>query len=133
MNGLFIMKKLFLYLLLGMLWVSPVSADETCIDKNPEIILDLGGSPEPEKIIYATYDSCTKMHDYCGYNGCSLNVFDHKGKRVLGYIAADNWYIRPQKLLREKPTYELIVPLLNGNLRIIKVINNIITETEVNK
>ena len=69
------MKKLFLYLLLGMLWVSPASADETCIDKNPEIILDLGGSPEPEKIIYATYDSCTKMHDYCGYNGCSLKRY----------------------------------------------------------
>ena len=31
----------------------------------------------------------------------------------------------------KKPTYELVVPLANGDLRIIKVINNKITETVV--
>ena len=116
-----------------MLWFSPVSADDNCIDKNPEIILDLGGSPEPEKIIYATYDSCTRMHDYCGTLGCSLDVFDDKGEYVLGYITEDDWYIRPNKSYKKKPTYELVMPLANGNLRIIKVTNNIIIETEVKK
>ena len=125
------MKKLFLYMFLGLLWCNIGSADDTCVDKNPEIIIDLGGSPEPEKIIYATYDSCTGMHDYCGAMGCALDVFDDKGKYALGYIAKDDWYIRPAKVLGKKPTYELVVPLANGNLRIIKVINNKIAETEV--
>ena len=125
------MKKLFLYIFLGLLWCNIGSADDTCVDKNPEIILDLGGSPEPEKIIYATYDSCTGMHDYCGAMGCALDVFDDKGKYALGYIAKDDWYIRPAKVLGQKPTYELVVPLANGDLRIIKVINNKITETVV--
>ena len=125
------MKKLFLYVFLGLLWCNQSFAADTCVDKNPEIILDLGGSPEPEKIIYATYDSCTKMHDYCGAMGCALDVFDDKGKYALGYIAKDDWYIRPAKVLGKKPTYELVVPLANGNLRIIKVINNKITETVV--
>ena len=127
------MKNLFLCFFLGMLWSNPLLANETCVDKNPEIILDLGGSPEPEKIIYATYDSCTKMHDYCGSNGCSLEIFDAKGKYALGYIAKDDWYIRPNKSLGKKPSYELVVPLANGNLRIIKVVNNKVVETEVQK
>ena len=128
------MRKLFLYVFLGLLWCNIGSTDDTCVDKNPEIILDLGGSPEPEKIIYATYDSCTKMHDYCGAMGCQLNVFDDKGNYVLGYIAKDDWYIRLTKGsgLSKKPTYELVVPLANGNLRIVKVINNKITEVEIN-
>ena len=125
------MKKLSLYVFLGLLWCNTGFADDTCVDKNPEIILDLGGSSEPEKIIYATYDSCTKMHDYCGAMGCALDVYDDKGKYALGYIAKDDWYIRPAKVLGQKPTYELVVPLANGDLRIIKVINNKITETVV--
>jgi len=125
------MKKAIGIIILGLLWCNIGSADDTCVDKNPEIIIDLGGSPEPEKIIYATYDSCTGMHDYCGAMGCALDVFDDKGKYALGYIAKDDWYIRPAKVLGKKPTYELVVPLANGNLRIIKVINNKIAETEV--
>ena len=128
------MKKLFLYVFLCLLWCNVGFADDTCVDKNPEIILDLGGSPEPEKIIYATYDSCTKMHDYCGAMGCALDVYDDKGKYALGYIAKDDWYIKPvneDEGLGKKPTYELVVPLANGDLRIIKVINNKITETVV--
>ena len=125
------MKKLLAILVLGLLWCNTGFADDTCVDKNPEIILDLGGSPEPEKIIYSTYDSCTKMHDYCGAMGCALDVYDDKGKYALGYIAKDDWYIRPAKVSGQKPTYELVVPLANGNLRIIKVINNKITETVV--
>ena len=125
------MKKLLGILVLSLLWCNQSFAADTCVDKNPEIILDLGGSSEPEKIIYATYDSCTGMHDYCGAMGCALDVFDDKGKYALGYIAKDDWYIRPAKVLGQKPTYELVVPLANGDLRIIKVINNKITETVV--
>ena len=106
----------------------PISADDSCIDKNPEIILDLGGTTEPEKIIYATYDSCTKQSDYCGVMGCSLEIHDDKGEYALGYIAKDDWYIRPVKIVGQKPTYELIVPLSNGKVRIIKVINDKLTE-----
>ena len=125
------MKKLLGILVISLVWCGSAFAADTCVDKNPEIILDLGGSPEPEKIIYATYDSCTKMHDYCGAMGCALDVFDDKGKYALGYIAKDDWYIRPAKVSGQKPTYELVVPLANGDLRIIKVINNKITETVV--
>ena len=122
------MKKLLLTTILVLLWFVPVTAADDCVDKNPEIILDLGGTPEPEKIIYATYDSCTKQHDYCGVMGCSLEVHDDKGKYALGYIAKNDWYIRPVKIVGQKPTYELIVPLSNGKLRIVKVVNGKLTE-----
>ena len=122
------MKKFLLTILLGLLWFMPVSADDSCIDKNPEIILDLGGTTEPEKIIYSTYDSCTKQSDYCGVMGCSLDVFDDKGEYALGFIAKDDWFIRPVNIVGQKPTYELIVPLSNGKVRIIKVINDKLTE-----
>ena len=122
------MKKFLLTILLGLLWFIPVTADEHCPDKNPEIILDLGGTTEPEKIIYSTYDSCTKQSDYCGVMGCSLEVFDDKGEYALGYIAKNGWFIRPVNIVGQKPTYELIVPLSNGKVRIIKVINDKLTE-----
>ena len=128
------MKKLLGIVVLGLLWIIPVSADDNCVDKNPEIILDLGGTPEPEKIVYSTYNGCTKKHDYCGAMGCMLDVFDHKGNYALSYIDKDDWYIKPvneNERLGKKPTYELVVPLANGELRIIKVINNKITETVV--
>jgi len=122
------MKKLLLTTVLVLLWFVPVTAADNCVDKNPEIILDLGGTPEPEKIIYSTYDSCTMQHDYCGVMGCSLEVHDDKGKYALGYIAKNDWYIRPVKIVGQKPTYELIVPLSNGKVRVIKVINDKLTE-----
>ena len=122
------MKNLLLTTILVLLWFIPVTADDNCVDKNPEIILDLGGTTEPEKIIYATYDSCTKQHDYCGVMGCSLEVFDDKGEYALGYIAKNDWFIRPVNIVGQKPTYELIMPLSNGKVRIIKVINNKLTE-----
>ena len=122
------MKKLLLTTVLVLLWFVPVSADDNCVDKNPEIILDLGGTTEPEKIIYATYDSCTKQSDYCGVMGCSLEVFDDKGEYALGYIAKNDWFIRPVNIVGQKPTYELIVPLSNGKVRIIKVVNDKLTE-----
>ena len=122
------MKKILSIIFFGLLWFMPVTADDNCIDKNPEIILDLGGTTEPEKIIYATYDSCTKQSDYCGVMGCSLEVFDDKGEYALGYIAKDDWFIRPVNIVGKKPTYELIVPLSNGKVRIIKVINDKLTE-----
>jgi hypothetical protein len=122
------MKKFLLTILLGLLWFIPVTADEHCPDKNPEIILDLGGTTEPEKIIYATYNNCTKQSDYCGAMGCSLDVFDDKGEYALSYIAKDDWFIRPVNIVGQKPTYELIVPLSNGKVRIIKVVNDKLTE-----
>ena len=122
------MKKFLLTILLGLLWFMPVTADDNCVDKNPEIILDLGGTTEPEKIIYATYNNCTKQSDYCGAMGCSLDVFDDKGEYALGYIAKDDWFIRPVNVVGQKPTYELIVPLSNGKVRIIKVVNGKLTE-----
>ena len=127
------MKKILSIIFFGLLWFVPVTADDNCVDKNPEIILDLGGSTEPEKIIYATYDSCTKQSDYCGVMGCSLEVFDDKGEYALGYIAKNDWFIRPVNIVGQKPTYELIVPLSNGKVRIIKVINDKLTEIVSNK
>ena len=32
------MKKLLGIVVLGLLWIIPVSADDNCVDKNPEII-----------------------------------------------------------------------------------------------
>ena len=122
------MKKLLLTTVLVLLWFVPVTADENCVDKNPEIILDLGGTPEPEKIIYSTYDSCTKQSDYCGAMGCSLDIFNRTGENMLSYISKDDWFIRPVNIVGQKPTYELIMPLSNGKVRIIKVINNKLTE-----
>ena len=122
------MKKLLPLIIWGLLWFIPVNADNHCPDKNPEIILDLGGTIEPEKIVYATYNNCTKQSDYCGVMGCSLDVFDHTGENTLSYIAKDDWFIRPVNIVGQKPTYELIVPLSNGKVRIIKVINNKLTE-----
>ena len=122
------MKKILAIIVLGLLWSGNLLADENCKDLNPEIILDLGGTPEPEKIIYATYDSCTKQSDYCGAMGCSLDVFDDKGKYALGYIAKDDWFIRPVSVVGQKPTYELVMPLSNGKFRIVKVINDKLTE-----
>jgi hypothetical protein len=122
------MKKILSIIFFGLLWFMPITADDNCVDKNPEIILDLGGTTEPEKIIYSTYDSCTKQSDYCGVMGCSLDVFDDKGEYALGFIAKDDWFIRPVNIVGQKPTYELIVPLSNGKVRIIKVVNDKLTE-----
>jgi len=122
------MKKLLLTTILALLWFVPGTADDNCVDKNPEIILDLGGTTEPEKIIYATYDNCTKQSDYCGAMGCSLDVIDHTGENTLSYISKDDWFIRPVNIVGQKPTYELIMPLSNGKIRIIKVIDDKLTE-----
>ena len=122
------MKKLLLTTILVLFWFVPATADSHCPDKNPEIILDLGGTLEPEKIIYATYDSCTKQSDYCGVMGCSLDVFDHTGENMLSYISKDDWFIRPVNIVGQKPTYELVMPLSNGKFRIVKVVDDKLTE-----
>ena len=127
------MKKLLPLMIWGLLWFIPVNADNHCPDKNPEIILDLGGTIEPEKIVYATYNNCTKQSDYCGAMGCSLDVFDHTGENTLSYIAKDDWFIRPVNIVGQKPTYELIMPLSNGKFRIVKVIHGKLTEIESDK
>lgn len=121
--------KVLLIIVLSSIWFITTNADDQCTDKNPEIILDLGGTPDPEKIIYSTYDSCTKQSDYCGANGCALDVFDDKGEYALGYITEDDWYIRPVNIVGQKPTFELIVPLSNGKLRVVKVVKGKLKET----
>ena len=45
------MIKILSIIFFGLLWFMPVTADDNCVDKNSEIILDLGGTTEPEKII----------------------------------------------------------------------------------
>ena len=65
--------------------------------------------------------------------GCALDVFDDKGEFALGYIAKDDWYIRPVNVIGKKPTFELVVPLANGDLRIIKVENNKLAEIIIKK
>jgi len=127
------MKKLLLTTILVLLWFVPANADSHCPDKNPEIILDLGGTPEPEKIVYATYSTCEGSHDYCGTMGCSVQVFDHKGEKALGYIHPADWFIRPVEALSKIPTFELVMPLSNGKLRIVKVIDGKLTEIESDK
>ena len=122
-----------IFLCLSIILISPVLGDETCVDENPEIILDLGGSSKPEKIIYSTYDACSQSHDYCGSQGCSLEVFDDQGEYALGYIIDDQWYIRPVSDLGKKPTFELVVPMRNGDLRVINVIGGKITETVISQ
>ena len=122
------MKKILLATILALLWFVPGTADDNCVDKNPEIILDLGGTTEPDKISYATYYNCTKQSDYCGAMGCPLDVIDHTGENTLSYISKDDWFIRPVNIVGQKPTYELIVPLSNGKVRIIKVIDDKLTE-----
>jgi len=124
------MKKLLLTTILALLWFVPATADDHCPDKNPEIILDLGGTPEPEKIVYATYSTCEGSHDYCGTMGCSVEVFDHKGEKSLGYIHPADWFIRPVEALSKIPTFELVMPLSNGKFRIVKVINGKLAEIE---
>ena len=127
------MKKLLGIVVLGLLWFMPVNADNHCPDKNPEIILDLGGTPEPEKIVYATYSTCSGSHDYCGTMGCSVEVFDHKGEKALGYIHPADWFIRPVEALSKIPTFELVMPLSNGKLRVVKVIDGKLTAIEEDK
>ena len=127
------MKKLLSIIFFSLLFSLLANADDQCSDKNPEIILDLGGTPDPEKIVYSTYDSCTEQNDYCGANGCALDIYDDNGEYSLGYIAKDDWYIRPVNIAGQKPTFELIVPLSNGKLRVVKVIDGKLTEIIIDR
>jgi len=127
------MKKILLIIILSIIGLVTANADDHCPDKNPEIILDLGGSSEPEKIVYATYSTCSGMHDYCGTMGCSVEVFNHEGNKELGYIHPADWYIRPINVLSQIPTFELVMPLSNGKLRIVKVIDGELTAIVIEK
>ena len=62
-----------------------------------------------------------------------MQVFDNKGGYALGYIIHDQWYIRPVFTLGKKPTFKLVVPLRNDDLRVISVIDSKITETVIKK
>ena len=65
--------------------------------------------------------------------GCSVEVFDHKGEEALGYIHPANWFIRPVGALSKIPTFELVMPLSNGKLRIVKVMNGKLSEKITDK
>ena len=132
-------KKLFSLILLSLslstspAWSDTDTEEEQCVDENPEILIDLGGSLKPEKIVYATYNSCRQMHDYCGNGGCDLTVYGNEDTEgAISYIAADLWYIRPAKVSFKDPTYELVVPL-NGRTIVINVVDDKLTETTIDE
>ena len=56
-----------------------------------------------------------------------------RGNKELGYIHPADWYIRPVNVLSQIPTFELVMPLSNGKLRIVKVIDGELTATVVDK
>ena len=124
---------LSLFLLTSPAWSDTDTSEEQCVDENPEILIDLGGSLKPEKIVYATYNSCRQMHDYCGNGGCDLTVYGNEDTEgAISYIAADLWYIRPAKVSFKDPTYELVVPL-NGRTIVINVVDDKLTETTIDE
>ena len=139
------MKKLFLYMFLGLLWSNASFAEEKCETSNPEIIIDLGGDSKPEKIVYMRDTICEGSWMYCGSGGCSLEVFDDNGVKQKSYLVKNDWYIRPSETnpdSYENPTenaFELIIPMSQSYCsekhgkencsRVIKVKNNQITES----
>ncbi len=138
------MKKLSLYIFLGLLWCNVGFAEEKCETSNPEIIIDLGGDSKPEKIVYMRDTICEGSWIYCGSGGCSLKVFDDNGVKKKSYLVKNDWYIRPSETNYTNPTenaFELIIPMGQSYCsekhgkencsRVIKVINNKITETVV--
>ena len=134
-----IFKKLFslvilsLFLLTSPAWSDTDTEEEQCVDKNPKTLIDLGGSLKPETIVYATYDSCTQKHDYCGSRGCDLTVYGNEDTEgLISYIAKDLWYIRPARVYGKDPTYELVVPL-NGRTIVINVVDDKLTETTIDE
>ena len=133
-------KKLFglillsLFLLTSPAWSDTDTSEEQCVDENPEILIDLGGSLKPETIVYATYDSCTQKHDYCGSRGCDLTVYGNEDTEGgFNYIATDHWYIRPARVYGKDPTYELVVPRADGTSVVIDVVDDKLTETTINE
>ena len=131
-----IKKLLSLFIILTFLsspvWSDTDISEEQCVDDNPEILIDLGGSLEPERIIYSVYDSCTERHDYCGSSGCDLAITGNKDtKGRFDRITRQNWYIMPSHVLGRDPTYEVYVPTRRGGLSVIKVVDNELTETVI--
>ncbi len=113
-------------------WSDNDASEEQCVDESPEILIDLGGSLKPEKIVYATYDSCTQMHDYCGSRGCHLTVYGNEDTEgAISYLASDHWYIRPARVSFKDPTYELVIPRAYGTSIVINVVDDKLTETTI--
>ena len=132
------MKKLLITLSF-LLFFTPLHAEEICETSSPEIIIDLGGDPEPEKIVYTRDTICEGSWMHCGALGCSLDVYDDGNE--LNYLVDNDWYIRPSEGSYDNPTdnaYELIIPMAksfcfenHGNencSRVVKVRNNKLTE-----
>lgn len=125
---------LSLFLLTSPAWSDTDTSEEQCVDENPEILIDLGGSLKPEKIVYATYDSCRQMHDYCGNGGCDLTVYGNEDTEgEISYLATDHWYIRPARVYGKDPTYELVVPRAYGKSVVINVVDDKLTETTIDE
>ena len=131
------MKKILLILIFFLSF--KIYAEEICEVSNPEIIIDLGGDSEPEKIIYSRDTICKGSWYYCGAMGCSLDIYD--GEDELNYLTDNDWYIKPSESSYNEPTknaFELIIPMGKtfcleeyGNencANIIKVRNNKLSE-----
>ena len=147
------MKKIVLIFILFLSF--DLNAEEICETSSPEIIIDLGGDPEPEKIIYSRDTTCKFSGYYCGTMGCPLDVYDdadadiniYDNEGALYYLTDNDWYIRPSEGSYTEPTknaFELVIPMSNSYCleeyenencaRIIKVRNNKLSEKiEVNE
>ena len=101
-----------------------IKAQENCINKNPEVLLNLGGSEELEKIVYSTYDECKKKINFCDIYGCSLEIFDHEGNLAKSLLVNSKWFVRPVNNLNQKPTYEIVVPVSNKEQKVISIKNS---------
>ena len=129
------MKKLIIILFCCFSFHTFIYAEEICETSSPEIIIDLGGDPEPEKIVYTRDTICEGSGLYCGAMGCALDVYDDGNE--LNYLTDNDWYIRPSESSYKNPTdnaFELIIPMAksfclenHGNencSRVVKVRNN---------
>ena len=105
-----VMKKIFLIFILFLSF--DLNAEEICETSSPEIIIDLGGDSEPEKIIYSRDTICKGSWYYCGAMGCALDIYD--GDDELNYLTDNDWYIKPSESSYNEPTknaFELIIPM----------------------
>lgn len=130
-----------LIILFVVFFSSTAITQEKCETSNPEILIDLGGSSKPEKIVYKVDTICEGNWTYCGSGGCSLEVYDDDGNYSLGYLSEGNWHIRPSEKDYENPkknAFELILPMSktfcsekhgkeNCSI-VVKVIDNKLTE-----
>ncbi|WP_440672563.1 hypothetical protein [Candidatus Pelagibacter sp. HIMB1715] len=118
------MLKIFSFLIIFLLININISAEEICSDYTPELILNIGGTSDPEKIIYAKNNyECKKKIDLCEINGCLLEIFDHKGNLLKSFAVKNDWFVRPKNDLSTETTYELVIPIKNHIQKILFIEN----------